>query len=56
MDTPDQVRADADPSCRICDGEGWHHGWDVYMRPTQLRCPCVDRRRGDIAAIPVQPE
>jgi hypothetical protein len=59
-DTFATVRADADPECRICDGIGWHWGWDLHSigrgrgrrlhgsgDPLHLRCPCVDRRRAE---------
>jgi len=48
------VRLDADSDCAICQGAGWHWGWDRSgyrklitggLPPVMLRCPCVDRRR-----------
>lgn len=51
------VRKDAKLSCSICEGRGWHWGWELisfrpYEReriktgdPMRLRCPCVDNKR-----------
>jgi len=47
----DDVSTDADVDCRICSGNGWHWGWDAERNPVQLRCPCVDKYRDDIAAL-----
>lgn len=47
METEADVSKDADKSCRVCDGFGWHWGWADARggRPIQLRCPCVDSKR-----------
>jgi hypothetical protein len=43
----DTVRRDARDGCQICDGLGWHWGWDQCRQPVMLRCPCVDRNRAE---------
>ncbi len=44
-DTLGTVKADANPKCSICEGEGWHWGWNNIRNPVRLRCPCVDQKR-----------
>ncbi|MBV8894407.1 MAG: hypothetical protein JO266_20935 [Acidobacteria bacterium] len=46
------VKADADPACTICGGNGWHWGWRGKRRkPVMLRCPCVDQKRGILSIV-----
>lgn len=45
MEAETEVKKDADESCPVCKGNGWHWGWDEYNDPRMLRCPCVDRIR-----------
>lgn len=45
MESEEKVAADAKPDCRVCDGRGWHWGWDNAKCPVRLRCPCVDEVR-----------
>jgi hypothetical protein len=46
------VKADADPVCTICGGNGWHWGWlGIERDPVMLRCPCVDQKRHSISIV-----
>lgn len=56
------VRREADPTCRVCHGAGWHWGWELLIsrgrhrqrgtgNPIRLRCPCVDQTRAAVHVV-----
>ncbi len=52
FDNEATVMADANQTCAICSGKGWHHGWDAITgHPVMMRCPCVDRNRAAMCMI-----